>query len=176
MKRLGCRVLVLVGLMVLMTPRAGEAVITFTQLDSDLFIVSHRVKIIGSRGQATRLVYDKAASLCIAAGYSHLKVLQQESEASQRDDSANATLRVQLYFEDGEGRIGCEQKANAEYVAQARAKLAKRGYQPPEKPSPDAAGSPAEGTDEDWSCTVEQISAMVRAGFSNPQIKAACPN
>ncbi len=176
MKRLGCRVLALAGIVALLTPQAGQAVITFNQLDTDIFIVSHRVKIIGSRGQATRLVYEKAASLCVAAGYSHLKVLQQDSEASQRDDSANATLRVQLYFEDGEGRIDCEPKANVEYVAQARAKLAKRGYEPPEIPAPGDDGTPAEGTVEDWSCTIEQISAMVRAGFSDPQIKAACPN
>ena len=128
-----------------------------------------------SRGQAARLAYEKAASLCIAAGYSYLKVLQEDSEASQRDDSANATLRVQLYFEDGEGRIDCEPKANAEYVAQARNKLAKRGYEPPEKPAPRDVGT-SEGNPEDWTCTIEQISAMVRAGFSDPQIKAACPN
>ncbi len=176
MWNLGFRVLIIIVLAALMTPRAGEAVITFNQLDDDIFVVSHRVKIIGSRGQATRLVYEKTASLCVASGYAYFKILQQESEASQRDDSANATLRAQFFFDDEEERIGCEKNANPEYVEQARVKLAKRGYQPPERPQPGERDPAADGGDDAWSCTVEQISAMVKAGFSDPQIKAACPN
>ncbi len=176
MKQLAYRVMILAVVVTLAVPRVGQAVVTFTQLDDDIFFISHRVKIIGSRGQATRLVYEKAASLCVAAGFSHLKILQQESEASQRDDSANATLRVQLYFEDGEGRIDCEKNASSEYIQQASAKLAKRGYQPPEKPTPDNSGAVADSSAEAWSCTIEQITVMAKAGFSDQQIKAACPN
>ncbi len=123
-----------------------------------------------------KLVYEKAASLCVAAGYSHLEILQQESEAAQHDDSANASVRARFSFEDGEGRIGCEKNASAEYVEQARAKLAKRGVQPPERPEPSVQDGAAEAEGDAWSCTVEQISTMVRAGFSDQQIKAACPN
>jgi len=74
--------------------------ITFTQLDDDVFVVSHRVKVIGLRGKAMKLVYTKTASLCVAAGFSHMKILEQESETGQADDSANASIRAQFYFED----------------------------------------------------------------------------
>ena len=152
--------------------QSAGAVITFTQLDDDIFVVSHRVKVIGSRGKAQKMVYQKAASLCMAAGYSYLAILHQESEAAQEDDSANASARVQFFHRDAEGRIACDKKADPKYVEQAREKLAKIGYQPmPETEEPPAA---EEGASR--SCTVEQISAMVKAGFSDEQIKAACPD
>ena len=176
MRSLALRASIILALAAVLIPRAGDAVITFNQLEDDVFVVSHRVKIIGSRGQATRLVYEKAASLCVAAGFSQFKILQQESEAAQQDDAANATLRVQFFFDDGEGRIDCEKNANPEYVGQARTKLAKRGYQPPPRPDPEEQDPPAEDTGDDWSCTVEQIATMAKAGFSDQQIKAACPN
>ena len=87
--------LALLAVLVLI-PQAASAIITFTQLDDDVFTVSHRVKLIGSRARATKLVYTKAASLCLAAGYSHYKVLNQESEAAQEDDSANASVIAPL--------------------------------------------------------------------------------
>ena len=158
----------------LAVPRTAQAVITFTQLDDDVFVISHRVKLIGSRGQATRLVYEKAASLCVAAGYSYFKILDQESNAAQEHDSANASARVQFYQADADERISCEKNASSEYIEQARAKLAKKGYQPP--PSPAAAESRAEEGDGTASCTVEQITAMARAGLSDEQIRAACPD
>ena len=168
--------LVVFFLALIFLPQAAPAVITFTQLDDDIFVISHRVKIIGSRGKAMRLVYEKSASLCVAAGFTHFKILDQESNASQRYDSANASIRVQFFFEDGEERIDCEKNASREYINQASAKLAKRGYEPPERPDP---ATPAPATAEDGakpSCTVEQITAMVKAGFSDEQIKAACPD
>jgi hypothetical protein len=169
--------LALLAVLVL-TPRAADAIITFTQLDDDVFTVSHRVKLIGSRARA--MVYTKAASLCIAAGYSHYKVLNQESEAAQEDDWANASVRVKLFQQDGDDRIGCEKSAEPGYVAEAREKLMKRGYTPPpalratapklagEKPATGGAGTPT-GT-----CTLEQIAAMARAGLTDDKIRAAC--
>lgn len=118
-------------LLALAAPTVTHAVITFTQLAGDTFVVSHRVKGLGSRGQAMRLVYTKAASLCVAAGFSHLEIHEQESQASQQYESANASVRVQLFMAGGEGRIDCEMTANPEYVAQARTKLAAKGYRPP---------------------------------------------
>ncbi|MCP4201333.1 MAG: hypothetical protein GY769_05290 [bacterium] len=162
----------------LLVPQAARAVITFTQLDDDVFVVSHRVKVIGLRGKAMKLVYTKTASLCVAAGYSHLRILEQESETGQADDSANASIRAQFYFADGEDRVGCERNADPEYIQQARAKLAKQGYRPPE---PGAVGAKAaEGASsgsvkpEGSSCAIEQIAAMARAGLSDEQIRAAC--
>lgn len=149
---------------------AALAVITFTQLDDDVFVISHRIKVVGSRARAMKLVYEKAASVCVAAGFSHFKILDQESEATQEHESANASIRAQFYFADGEGRIGCEKNASAEYVAQARDKLARQGYRAPQPPA--APPTPAAVR----TCTVEQITAMVKAGLSDEQIKAACPD
>ncbi len=162
-------------ILALVIPPAALAVITFTQLDDDIFVVSHRVKLIGSRGRAQKLVYEKAASVCVAAGYSYFRILDQESNASQQYESANASVRVQFFFDDDEGRIGCDKNASYEYVEQARAKLAKRGYQPPGKPVAEEAVADGSGQGT-RTCTVEQITTMVKAGFSNEQIKAACPD
>lgn len=164
----------------LLASQAALATITFTQIDDDVFSVSHRVKLIGSRGKATRMVYTKAASLCIAAGYSHYKVLQQESEAAQEDDTANASVQVKFFQEDADDRIGCERGADPEYVAEARAKLHRQGYAPPPPPSataaPAAAGpaSPTAAGTSAGSCTLEQIAAMARAGLDDDKIRAAC--
>lgn len=157
----------------LLAASSAHAVITFNQLDDDVFVVSHRVKGFGSRGKANRLVYEKAASLCLAAGFTHYKVLHQESNAVQEEESANATIRVQFYFQDGEDRLACEATADPEYVEEAREKLLATGYRWPEPPAPTAA--PRGGGTGLGSCTLEQIAAMARSGLSDDQIRAACP-
>ncbi len=154
---------------------AASATITFTQLDDDVFTVSHRVKGFGSRGKATKLVYEKAASLCVAAGYSHYSILDQESQASQEYESANATVRVKFFFADGDDRIGCHPGANPEYVEEAGEKLAKQGYvraEPSAAAAPPAAGNQAGMCGGE--CSLEQIAAMARAGLTDEQIRAAC--
>ena len=166
------KVLLLLGILSLVVPREAMAVITFDQLDQDTFVVSHRVKIYGSRGKAMKVVYEKAASLCIAAGYTHLLLLNQESQAAQEHDTANASVQVQFFLADGEGRIECSKKASQEYIDQAAQKLSKRDYQPPD-PSVAGAGTGDEAQ-QSGTCTVEQITAMVKAGLSEEQIKAAC--
>ncbi len=157
----------------LLTPAVAHAVITFTQLDDDIFVISHRIKVIGSRAKAMRMVYEKAASVCVAAGFSYFQILEQESEAAQEDDAGNASVRVQFFHEDGPDRIDCEKNASAEYVMQARNKLAKQGYVPPDpagEPAPATGSSAAEPRD----CSIEQIAAMARAGLADEQIRAAC--
>lgn len=164
------RRLVLVALVLaILAPSSAIAVITFTQLDSDTFTVSHRIKGFGSRGKAMDLVYEKAASLCIAAGFTHMEILGQESVAAGGGQQANASVRVQFFFEDGEDRVLCEVSASPTYTEDARKKLKKKGYVPPEKPA-------AEASEEEFGsrCTVEQITAMVRAGLKDDQIRAAC--
>ena len=165
----------LVLMALLLTPQMASAVITFTQLDDDVFVVSHRVKVIGLRGKAMKLVYTKTASLCVAAGFSHMKILDQESETGQADDSANASIRAQFYFADGDERVGCERNADPEYIRQASTKLAKKGYQPPEPPAEPAAVGEGSGTSlGDSSCTLEQVAGMARSGLTDEQIRAAC--
>ncbi len=159
-------------------PAAARATITFKQLDEGMFVVSHRVKLIGSRGQAMDLAYTKAASLCVAAGYSHFEILQQESEAGQADDSANASVRVRFYFEGGGDRIDCSRNADAKYVQQAQDKLKKQGYTSPARAAAavrtDAASQAPSADGCAISCSIEQIAAMARSGLSDEKIRAAC--
>lgn len=172
------RVLVVLLATGLFVPQSAQAVITFTQLDDDVFVVSHRVKAgFGLRGKAMKLVYTKTASLCVAAGYSHMKILDQESETGQVDDAANASIRAQFFPADGGDRVGCERNSDPEYIQQASAKLAKQGYRSPElevaaktAEAASSSGAKPEGS----SCDIEQIAAMARAGLSDEQIKAAC--
>jgi hypothetical protein len=161
----------------LSAPDAGRAVITFSQLADDVFVVSHRVKLIGSRGQAMRLAYTKAASLCIAAGYSHFEILQQESQAGSEYEIANASIRVKLSSSGGGERLECAKSAEAQYIEEASNKLQRIGYQPPAVETAEAVPAAAEGSGAPppGMCTVEQIVSMVTAGFDVEQIKAACP-
>ena len=169
------RALIVLSLL-LLAPQAALAVITFTQLDDDVFVVSHRVKVIGLRGKAMKLVYTKTASLCVAAGFSHMKILEQESETGQADDSANASIRAQFYFVDGEERVGCERNADPEYIRQASEKLAKQGYQAPDREATEATteAGPAGTALSGSTCTLEQVAAMARAGLDDEQIRGAC--
>jgi hypothetical protein len=127
----------LIGIAVLAAPQLAMAVISFHQLDEDLFVVSHRVKVKfwTSRGQAVKKVYEKAASLCVAAGYSHLEILHQESEAEQWVDDANASLQIRFFPEAGKERLDCRRTASDRYIEQAAVKLVKRGYRPPPPPA-----------------------------------------
>lgn len=147
----------------------ASATMTFQQLDDNTFSVSHKVKWIGGRGQAMELVYDKAASLCVAAGYSHLELFGQESNANGYYQNANATLTVRFFQNPGKDRIACDQKATNEYIKQATKKLDKRGYEGPVE----LEDSPS-SEEPEKDCTIEQISAMLKAGMTEEQIKAAC--
>lgn len=112
------------------------------------------------------VVHRKAASLCIAAGFTHLVIMQQESD---KQGVANASVTVQFFQEDGEGRVACDVNASEDYIKEAAEKLKKQGYKgPPEtKPMDDSQGIANY-------CTVEQITAMSKAGMTDSQIKAAC--
>ena len=160
-------------------PASASAVITFTQLGEGMFVVSHRVKVIGSRGKAMKMVYEKAASLCVAAGYEYYAILDQESQATQEHEAANASARVRFFFEGGDDRIDCRGSANPEYIQDAGRKLTKQGYVWPDPPASPPAGTEAEATAAGTSscggsCSLEQVAAMARAGLSDEQIRAAC--
>ena len=131
----GLKVAILIGIAVLAVPQLAAAVITFDQLDDDLFVISHRVKLKFwmSRGKAMLMVYEKAASLCVAAGYTHFEILQQESQANQLYEEANASIRVHFFSDAGADRIECRRNASARYIEQASVKLARRGYRPPDQ-------------------------------------------
>jgi len=172
----GMRRLAVLCVLIALTPQPARAVITFTQLADDIFVVSHRIKVVGSRGRAMKMVYTKAGSLCIAASYSHFKILEQESQAGQQYDAANASVQVQFFHASGEGRLECKKNSDPEYIEEARKKLARKGYEPaaPAAGQPSTPPAPDESGSE--SCTVEQIVAMVNAGLTEEQIQAACPD
>ncbi|HSL16954.1 MAG TPA: hypothetical protein VLB51_03520 [Methylomirabilota bacterium] len=150
-------------------PILGFAVLSFQQLDGNTFTISHQVKWIGGRNQAMELVFEKAASLCLAAGYSHFEIIDQASHAGGGFQAPNATITVKFFLGPGENRVDCEGKATEEYIEQASKKLEKRGYQGPVGTKP-----PVEPAAADSQCSVEQISAMVKAGLTDDQIRAAC--
>ena len=152
-------------------PQVAHAVITFDQLGDDVFTISHAVKLVGGRGVAMDVVYEKASSLCIAAGYTHLKVLGQESNAGSDYESPNATVRAQFFRGgSGEGLVKCEIKATQKYIDQAKKKLDRRGYRGPAAP-PEAT----QAISGSATCSIQQIMTMTKAGLSDQQIKAACP-
>ena len=163
MKKISTVALLLASL--LLTPQAALAVITFDQLSDDTFYVTHRVKLFGGRGQAARMVYEKAASLCLAAGFRHFEILDQESQTFQYEEQANAGIRVRFFFEAGADRIDCEGLASDLYIEQAAAKLHRRGYRPPERSEPAV---------DTGTCTEEQVTAMAEVGLSEAQVEAAC--
>jgi len=155
-----------VSILLLFVPQVVFATITFHQLDGNTFTISHYVKWVGGRGQAMDLVYEKAASLCIAAGFTHLVIVEQESD---KHGVANATVTVQFFQEDGEGRVACNVKASQDYITEAAKKLDKLGYK-----GPTTVEAPDESQANGNNCTVEQITAMVKAGLTDDQIRAAC--
>jgi hypothetical protein len=158
-----------IAVLLLLVPQTALAVITFHELDQNTFTVSHAVKWTGGRGVAMDVVYEKAASLCIAAGYTHLVVLSQESNAGGEYESANATVNVKFFQETGESRIACHVKATEKYIKQAAKKLDNQGYT-----GPPPVDTSAEAETTESHCTVEQITAMSKAGMTDAQIKAAC--
>ena len=147
------------------------AALSFNKLTADTFTVSHSVKLFGGRGVAMEVVYEKAASLCIAAGYSHFEILDQESNAGSEHQPANASIRVRFSQKTGPERIDCQEKSDPKYVDQAKRKLEKQGYQGPAAESELVS---EEAASEAGSCTIEQITAMAKAGLSDEQIEAAC--
>jgi len=147
------------------------AALTFEQLGDDVFSVSHAVKGFGGRGVAMDVVYEKTASLCIAAGYTHLKVMDQQSTAGSDYEEPNATVQVQFLQRGGEGLIKCDLKATQKYIDEAKKKLGKRGYKGPVAPTEAAEAPSGRGA-----CTIAQIMTMTKSGLSEEQIKAACPD
>lgn len=167
MRKIAILVIVVIGV-----PLVASAVLTFQQLDGNTFTVSHKVKAFGGRGRAMKLVHEKATSLCIAAGYSHMKIIDQESHAGGGFQGPNATVTMKFFHNGAEDRVECDGNATDEYIKQAKKKLAKRGYEGPiESVEPE---DPNSTFIKDSHCTVEQITAMINAGLAVEQIKAAC--
>ncbi len=61
-------------LALIISPEASGDV-KFTKLSDNQFVVHHRKKtVLGAEAKATKTAYREAASVCIAAGYSHMEI------------------------------------------------------------------------------------------------------
>ena len=66
----------------LSTSAASAAPLNFQRLTKDRFVV-HQATVFGGTKKASRIAHKKAASLCVAAGFSFLKVLDSKEVESE---------------------------------------------------------------------------------------------
>jgi hypothetical protein len=111
--------------------------VKFTRLSEDQFIVHHRkLTLLGAEAKATRTAYAEAASICIAAGFTHLEIKEQNIGERQHGGAwgggrgASADVRVKFFADPDEEKveeldlIACEPLADPKKVERAREKLA----------------------------------------------------
>ena len=112
--------------MLLSTSAATAATLRFQRLGEDRFVVSHNVKL-GGANKAVKMAYKKAASLCVAAGFSYFEVLGQEVGRPSQYQFAGGTLQVRFKHERTEGglELDCKENAEPRYVELAKKKLTK---------------------------------------------------
>ena len=119
-------VLVCVVAALLSTSAAMAATLRFQRLGEDRFVVSHNVKL-GGANKAVKMVYKKAGSICVAAGFSYFEVLGQEVTRPNRYQFAGGTLQVRFKHERAEEglELDCKENSDARYVELAKKKLKK---------------------------------------------------
>lgn len=130
---------VLFGLLALVASLA-LADVKYTRLSKDQFIIHHRKQTtLGAEAKAVKTTYTEAASVCIAAGFSHLEI--KETNIGEREHGtalgggrgASADVRVEFYLDPGEDQIeeldllACEPLADPQKVEKAKEKLAREG-------------------------------------------------
>lgn len=96
----------------LLVASVAEADVKFTRLSDTQFVVHHRkLTVFGAEAKATRTAYREAASICVAADYTHMEI--KDLNVGERefggDDGggrgASADLRIKLYLEPDEEKI-----------------------------------------------------------------------
>lgn len=103
---------------------ASAATLRFQRSAEDRFVVSHNVKL-GGANKAVKMVYKKAASLCVAAGFSYFEVLGQEVGRPSQYQFAGGTLQVRFKHEQTEEGLDCQENSEPRYVELAKKKLKK---------------------------------------------------
>lgn len=100
-----------IGCLLLVASVAG-ADIKYTRLSDTQFVVHHRkLTKFGAEAKATKTAYAEAASICIAAGFTHMEV--KDLNVGEREfggewgggRGASADLRIKLYQEPDEATI-----------------------------------------------------------------------
>jgi len=117
---------------------AAFADVKYTRLSEDQFIIHHRKQTtLGAEAKAVKTTYEEAASVCIAAGFSHMEI--KETNIGEREHGsvwgggrgASADVRVELYLDPGLDLIedldlvACQPLADPQKVEKAKEKLAK---------------------------------------------------
>jgi hypothetical protein len=129
------RFLVLIA--VVCTP-AWAAALKFTKLTSNQFIIHHQKGMSFGTGEAktTKTAYTKAASMCIAAGFTHFEVQDLNVSGAVSGGAygggktASADVRVKFYRDpepavvDEKSLLECQSMADPEYIELAKTKLA----------------------------------------------------
>lgn len=118
-------------------PTLLQADIKFTRLSANQFIVHHRKHtLVGAEAMATKTVFAEAASICVAAQYTHFEV--QDLNIGERKKGpllggrrgASADVRVKFYRDPSEETvsekdlIACAPLSDPAKVPLARRKLA----------------------------------------------------
>ena len=118
-------------------PSLSWADVKFTRLSENQFIVHHRkLTTLGAEAKAVKTTYREAASICVAAGFTHFEVKEQNvgervhGNALGGGRGASADLRIKLYADpddemiDDKDLIECEPLSDPKKVERAQEKLA----------------------------------------------------
>ena len=114
-------------LLVFLSAAPSAAGLRFHMLGEHRFALTHTVKSFGGAAAAQKVLYQKAASICIAAEYEHLEVLQQQIDRGGGFLAGpGGTMEVRLFKEPTDTSISCAENATEFYIKKARRMLARR--------------------------------------------------
>lgn len=112
--------------------------VKFTRLSEDQFIVHHRkLTTLGAEAKAVKTAYKEAASICVAASYTHFEIKEQNVGERMHGTTfgggrgASADIRVKFYQDpdeeaiDEKDLIECKPLSDPKKVKRAKEKLAK---------------------------------------------------
>lgn len=127
-----------VSIAIVCTP-TWAAALKFAKLTDNQFIIHHQKGMSFGSGEtkATKTAYTKAASVCIAAGFTHFEVQDLSISGAVAAGAygggrpAAADLRVKFYtnpaaaLAEEKSLLECQSMADPEYIELAKVKLAK---------------------------------------------------
>lgn len=115
---------------------ATQADVKFTRLAENQFIVHHRkLTVLGAEAKAMRTAVKEAASICVAAGFTHMELKDQNVGERMHGNAlgggrgASADLRIKLYTDpdeqavDEKDLLDCAALADPKKVEVAKKKL-----------------------------------------------------
>ena len=93
--------------------------------------------------RASKKAAERVASVCIAAGFSHYQVIEEDQRSGKHGSyfkamqKASHTIRAKFLHEEVEGSYSCAFSANEDYIKRAKKIAAKNGYPWPVERDPD---------------------------------------